>query len=143
MKLSEVAEKVIALAQARRDYWETELPKRHRNYHFVEPGEDSGPPPPQEAELQKLLSGLPKDAVYKLILIVYLGRGDFDASSLGEHLASRLEDIKTTFPRAEQAVRQMMGKLSLGDYLTDGLDELKKHGIDANRLVPTPAKQRR
>src|SRR5438094_974080 len=61
MKLSEVAEQVIRLGRAANDYWETELPKRHPDYPLVRPGEDSGPPPPEEAELRTLLNKLPED----------------------------------------------------------------------------------
>ena len=48
MKLSETVKEVIALAEVIRNYWDTELPKRHPDYPFVHPGEDSGPPPPEE-----------------------------------------------------------------------------------------------
>jgi len=55
MKLSETANEVIAFAEAVRNYWDTELPKRHPDYPFVHPGEDSGPPPPEEKKLQEAL----------------------------------------------------------------------------------------
>jgi hypothetical protein len=42
MKLSETARDVIALADAIRDYWAAELPKRHPNYPLVNPGKTLG-----------------------------------------------------------------------------------------------------
>jgi hypothetical protein len=38
-------------------------------------GEDSGPPPPEEKKLRQLLGSLPEDMVYKLLVIMHLGRG--------------------------------------------------------------------
>ncbi len=52
MKLSETVSEVIALAEAIRNYWDAELPKRHPDYPFVHPGEDDGPPPPEEQKLK-------------------------------------------------------------------------------------------
>ena len=42
MKLHTAASKVIDLAKTVRDYWATELPKRHPNYPLVDP--DAGHP---------------------------------------------------------------------------------------------------
>ena len=85
MKLSETAATVIDLATAIRDYWNTELPKRHRNYPVVSAGEDSGPPPPEEAKLRSFLEKLPDEEIYKLILLMYVGRGDFGTDDLAMH----------------------------------------------------------
>jgi hypothetical protein len=63
MKLAETTEEVIALAQAVRDYWNAELPRRHPNYPIINPGEDSGPPPPEEKKLRNLLARLPEDVI--------------------------------------------------------------------------------
>lgn len=130
MKLSEAANEVIALAETIRNYWDTELPKRHPDYPFIHPGEDSGSPPPEEQKLKDLLARLPEDTVYKLALIMYLGRGDFGAADL----AGRYEGLKKTFGKPDWIASQMMGKASLADYLLDGLDELKKSGIDVDHL---------
>jgi hypothetical protein len=131
-KLSEVAARVIDLARQTRDYWDSELPKRHPDYPFVHPGEDSGPPPPQASQLQELLDELPEDIIYKLLLIMYLGRGDFAT----EDLSGSFEDLKKTFAKPEWAASQMMDKTPLADYLTDGLAELREHKIDVDKLLP-------
>src|SRR5207249_2735387 len=90
MTVAAAASQVIPLARAIRDYWEAELPKRHPRYPIVDPGTDSGPPPPEEKQLRQLLAQLPEDTVYKLALMMYLGRGDFDTSDLaGEYQAIR------------------------------------------------------
>jgi hypothetical protein len=133
MKLSEAVKQVIALAAAIQQYWDTELPKRHRDYPFVSPGEDSGPPPPEENQLRDLLASLPVDVLQQLVLLVYLGRGDFGT----DDLAGRYESLKGRFAQPERAVLQLMSQASLADYLTDGLAELGKHGIDVDQLALT------
>jgi hypothetical protein len=135
VKLSEVAKTAIRLARSRREYWNRELPKRHRDYPIVHPGEDSGPPPPEEIQLRELLAGLPEDQIYKLIMIMYIGRDGFVVPDL----AAYFEEMRRDFPRPEWAVSQMMGKASLDDYLTEGLARLKRHKIDPDRLLQ-PAK---
>ncbi len=134
MKLSEAAKEVIVLAEAIRTYWDTELPKRHPHYPFIHLGEDSGPPPPEEQKLKDLLASLPEDAIYKLALIMYLGRGDFGT----DDLAGRYQALRETFGNPRWAASQMMGKTPLADYLTDGLAELRKAGIDMDQLSFAP-----
>ena len=73
MKLSETVNEVIALAEAIRTYWDAELPKRHPDYPWVHPGEDDGPPPPEQKKLEDLLASLPEDVVYKLALLMFVG----------------------------------------------------------------------
>ena len=136
---SYIEELVRESLNAIRTYWEAELPKRHPNYPLVHPGEESGPPPPEEKKLRQLLARLPADTVYKLLLIMSLGRGDFDTTDLG----SRYEELKERFEKPEQAAAQMVAKPGLADYLADGLDELKKNDIDADTLLATPAKPRK
>src|SRR5207245_2106934 len=93
MTVRTAANKVVPLARAIQDYWETELPKRHPNYPIVDPNADSGPPPPEEQQLRQLLGQLPEETVYKLALLMFLGRGDFDMSDLaGEYRALRDND---------------------------------------------------
>jgi hypothetical protein len=131
MKLSETAANVIDLATVIRDYWNTELPKRHPNYPVVHPGEDSGPSPPEEANLRSFLEKLTDDEIYKLILLMYLGRGDFGT----ENLAMRYRTLKDRFRKRELAISQMEGKAPLADYLTDGMAELQKNNIDLDHLT--------
>jgi Protein of unknown function (DUF3775) len=131
MKLSETTAEVIALATAIGDYWDTELPKRHPNYPFISPTEDSGPPPPEEKKLKDLLTSLSADDVYKLTLLMYVGRGDFGTDDLAKHFGM----LKKRFANPDNAIAQMMGKASLADYLTDGLAELEKSGIDLDLLT--------
>jgi hypothetical protein len=139
VKLSEAAERVIELAHATREYWETELPKRHPDYPIVNLGEDSGPPPPEESELRTFLAGLPAEMIYKLILVMYLGRGDFGTSDLAGHF----DQLKETFAKPEWAISQMMEKAPLAEYMTDGLAKLSTNGIEVDKLPLKPTKQRR
>jgi len=130
MKLSDTAREVIRLAERIEHYWDVELPKQHPDYPFIHSGTDSGPPPPERKELTNLMASLSDDDVYKLALIMYLGRGNFDT----EDLAGSLEALKERFEKPGLAASQMMGKAPLADYLTDGLAALKASGVDVDNL---------
>ena len=131
MKFSKTTAKVIALADAIRNYWNSELPKRHPRYPVITFDEDSGPPPAEEAKLKKLLKSLPEEDIHKLMLLMYLGRGDFGTHDLPGHFAQ----LKQRFPKPEWAISQMEGKAPLADYLMDGAQELEKSGIDLDQLT--------
>jgi hypothetical protein len=139
MRLSEAVNRVIDLARKVREYYATELPKRHPNYPLVGPDEESAPPPPEEKELRKFLSTLSDEMIYRLILIMYLGREDFGV----DDLARQYETLRSGFSDSEYAVTQMMNAAPLADQLLDGLDELRKHGIDVNELPLKKARGRK
>lgn len=139
MKLSEAATRVIDLARKVHDYYAAELPKWHPNYPLVGPGEESAPPPPEEKELRAFLAALPAEMISQLTLIMYLGRGDFGT----EDLAESYEALNGTTGVSELAVSQMMDTAPLGDYLSDGLEELRKHRINVDRLPLKKAKVRK
>ena len=139
MKFSETANEVIALATANRNYWDTELPKRHPNYPLISQGEDSGPPPPEEKKLRNLLLGLPEEDIYKIALLMCLGRGDFGVDDLAENY----EALNGTFGDPQQAASQMMVMAPLADYLLDGLEELRKHKIDVDWMPLKKVKVRK
>lgn len=130
MKLSEAVEEVIRLGEAISAYWDRELPKRHPRYPLIRAGEDSGPPPPEDAQLESLLKRLSEEQVYTLILLTYVGRGDFSA----DHLLLAYRTMKETFPSKDLAIAQMLGKRTLAEYLTEALEEIKKRRIDLDRL---------
>lgn len=90
-------------------------------------------PPPEEQKLRDLLASLPENIIYLLALIMYLGRGGFGT----DDLAGQYEALQQTFERPERATAQMMAKAPLADYLTDGLAELEKSGIDVDDLTFT------
>jgi hypothetical protein len=139
MKLSQAVEKVITLAKAIREYWETELPKRHPDYPLVRPGEKPLPPPAQEKQLTKLFASVPDEFVFQIALLMYLGRGDFDADDLEE----QYETLRENFDNADALASQLTQKAPLADYLQDALAELEKHGIDLDRLPLKAAKARK
>jgi hypothetical protein len=130
MALSEVVRDVIRLGDASRTYWDRELPKHHPRYPVILAGEDSGPPPPEDAQIQALLESLPEDQLYALILLMYVGRGDFSA----DHLQSAYQTIKDTFPSKNLVIAQMTGKGTLAEYLADAMDEIQKRRIDLDSL---------
>jgi Protein of unknown function (DUF3775) len=141
MNLSEAVKRVIDLARKVRDYYSTELPKRHPSYPLVGADEEPPPPPPEETELREFLTRLPEDMVSQLLLIMYLGRGDFGTDHLNEYYET-LQHWKNG-SRPADAVSQFMDKAPLADYLSDGLDELRKHRISPDRLPLKKVKVRK
>lgn len=133
IQLSEAASRVIDLARKVREYYAAEYPKYHKKYPVVDLLEPGPPPPDEERQLKDFLISLPVEMIYRLILLMYLGRGDFPAGEL----QAALEYLKSTFPKPEWAVSQMMEKAPLADYLSDGLDELRKKAIDVDHLPVT------
>jgi len=130
MKLSEAVREVIRLGDASRAYWDRELPKHHPHYPLIRAEEDSAPPPPEDAQIQSLLKSLPEDQVYALILLTYVGRGDFSA----DDLLPAYQTMKETFPSKDLAIAQMSGKNTLAEYLTDAMEEIQKRHIDLDNL---------
>jgi hypothetical protein len=130
MKLSEAVREIIRLVDASRAYWDRELPKRHPRYPIIRAGEDSGPPPPEDAQIRALLERLPEDQLYALILLVYVGSGDFSA----DHLPSAYQTMKEMFPSKDLAIAQITGTYALAEYLTDAMEESQKRKIDLDSL---------
>lgn len=130
MNLSEAANRVMDLACKVREYYARELPKRHPNYPLVGLDEESVPPPPEEKALREFLATLSEDLIYQLLLIMYLGRGDFGTDDLTEYYQA----LNGTFGDPEHAASQMLDKAPLADYLADGLEELRKHKINVDKL---------
>jgi hypothetical protein len=140
MTVSEAAHRVIDLARKVRDYYATELPKRHPNYPLVGFDEESVLPPAEEKELRDYLATLSDETIYQLILIMYLGRGDLGTNDLEESY----ETLRGTIGDSEQAVSQMMiYKATLADELSDGLEELRKHKINADKIPLKKVKVRK
>ncbi len=71
-----------------------------------------------EEELRGAISSLDEDEVIDLIAMVWIGRGDFDASELDE--ARALADERHTRNSADY----LLGIPLLGDYLEEGLSAL-------------------
>src|SRR5438876_11190082 len=113
MKLSEVVREVIRLGDASCAYWDRELPKHHPHYPVIRAGEDSGPPPPEDAQILTLLKNLPENQLYALILLAYVGRGDFSA----DNLLPAYQNIRETFPSRDLTIAQLTGTKTLAEYL--------------------------
>jgi hypothetical protein len=140
MGLSEAANRVIDLAHKVCAYYAAELPKRHPNYPLVGPDDESVPPPPEETELRDFLPTLSGELIYQLILLMYLGRGEFGADDLTDHY----ETVKGMTGTPGDAIAQMMlYKATLADELSDGLEELRKHKINVDKMLSKKAKVRK
>ena len=136
MDMKKTVERVIELSRSVKEYWDRELPKRHPNYPWVNPGEDSGPPPPEAKELETLLFQLSPEEVFRLILVRNLGRRDFDT----ENLLDQYDQIKEYIGNPVRAVYQMVRNPTLPDDLEDGMSRLTKAGIDVSQLFAEHAK---
>ncbi|HTU90782.1 MAG TPA: hypothetical protein VMF69_11955 [Gemmataceae bacterium] len=143
MNVSEAAKKVIDLSGKIRDYYEAELPKRYPNYPLVELEDletEDDFPPPEEKELNDFLATLPAETIYQLYLLRHLGRWEFGANDL----AVNYERLKKMIGTAEQAVFEMMTfKATLADNLLEGLEELRKHNINTDKMPLKKAKARK
>ncbi len=139
MKLSEAVKKVIDIATVMREYWETELPKRHPDYPIANPWEAPVPPPPEEKELEKFFASLPGNLVNQIWLIMSLGSGYFDVQDMPDYYKT----LKKNFGSPKELTALMIANAPLADYLRDGLTELKKNKMDVDRLPLKPAKVRK
>jgi hypothetical protein len=133
MLLSDAAKRVIELATAINAYWDAELPKRHPDYPLINEGEDSGPPPSEEAQLRDFLRSLPPEAVYKLYTLVELGRDYFPATKYVQNY-KRL--VRTT-PDVDWLRLLMVDQAATADDLQDGLARLAEHHLDLDNLNRT------
>jgi hypothetical protein len=140
MNLSEAASRVIDLARKVCAYYATELPKRHPNYPVVGPDEECVPQPPEETELRDFLATLSEELIFQLILVMYLGRGDLGT----DDLPSAYETVKgVTGDSGDAASQMMLYKAILADELSDGLEELRKHKINVDKMLSKKAKARK
>ncbi|MHB1561799.1 MAG: DUF3775 domain-containing protein [Isosphaeraceae bacterium] len=130
MKLSEAVREIIRLGNASRAYWDRELPRHHPHYPLIRAGETPVPPPPEDSKIQSLLTSLPEDQLYALILLTYVGRGDSRADDLP--LAYRT--MKEIFPSKDLAIAQMTGEVALAEYLTDAMEEIQRRHIDLDSI---------
>lgn len=131
MKLSDAANQVIDLAGKVRAYYDTELPKWYPNYPLVDAEEEGLPPPPEEKKLRDFLVALPETTLYQLLLIMRLGRGEVEANDL----AAYYETLKGSLGNSEQATTQMMVfSVVMAGELLDGLEELRKRGMNVDML---------
>jgi len=126
MTRTEAIKELIRLGERSRAYWDRELPKRHPKWPLIQKGESSGPSPPEDAEIQKLLTSLPEEDLFLLCLLMYVGRGDFDI----DHLRPAYQRMREAFSSRELAIDQMVGKPALSEYLADAWDEVQKHHIN-------------
>ena len=130
MLLSESVSRVIDLAGQVRAYYDRELPRYHRDYPIVHPDEAEPPVPPVEGELRAYLESLPGEMTHALLTMMDHARWGVQ----GHDLTGRYESLKEQYPSQDQAVVELLRQVPLADYLTDTLDELRRHEIDVDSL---------
>lgn len=84
---------------------------------FVDALEDEADNPAQ-SELAAAIDALDVDARASLVALVWLGRGDYEASDWEDALASARERARGS------TARYLMGIPLLGDYIEEGADKL-------------------
>jgi hypothetical protein len=142
MTLSEVANRVIEHARKVHNYYDTELRKRYPHYPLIYPGEEdeeSVPPPPEEIALKDFLGSLSEEMLYQLVLIMDLGRQQVET----DNLAGYYESLRGEGSHPEYAVSQLMNSGPLAEVLADGLDELRKHHLNVDKLPLKKPKARK
>ena len=131
MTFAETLDWVIALADKVWEYWDAELPKRHPEYPIVREGEDSGPPPPEQAELRALLGSLGLPDLHRLIALMYFGRRFSPADFAAEY-----RQAADHFPDPAVAVEYLAEFPPLADQLRDGRDKLAAAGQSSEVAGP-------
>jgi hypothetical protein len=125
---TDIIRELIRLGERSHAYWDQQLPRRHPKYPLIQPGEDSGPPPPEDAEIQQLLNTLPERDLYILLTLMYVGRGDFDL----HHFKSGYRKMKDSFPSRDLVIDQMTGTQVLSEYLADALEEIEQSHLNVD-----------
>lgn len=132
MTAKEAIDKALPLARAIQSYWDAELPKRHPRYPLMESEDaEDGPPPPETQELRDLLESLPDETLYKLGLVMFLGRRAIRPNKLESGYQELLEQHDRSF-----LIERILGDYHLAEYLEDGLERLT---VDIDRFHPVPA----
>jgi hypothetical protein len=130
MTLETAVAKAQALAEAIKDYWETELPKRNPRYPFVDPNANSVPPPPEEKRLRQFLTRLRVDTLYKLALVMFLGTGGCKP----ENVSTKFQELQEDFKSPSSLIAFLMEQISLAYYLELGMEVLKSQHGDLNAM---------
>ncbi len=138
MRLSEVLDRLIELAEERdRVRGRRSRPKtRTRPLKLVAiplSQIQPAPPPPQNESMRTLLAPLPPAAISLLLVVMYVGRGDFDTDDLLDHYVQ----MSDTLRRPEWSIQAMIDKSPLADYLKAGRGKIRAAGIDLDRLFGT------
>ena len=90
--------------------------------------------------MQDFLGTLSDDLIYRLIMITKLTRGEFSADDMAGHYHA----LKETVGEPAEVIRTMMwDKTILADELLDGLEELRKHKMDVDKLPLKKVKVRK
>src|ERR1039457_2684572 len=129
MKFSEVVQEVIAKATARklegaRVRGEAGIADEVADLLGADAADLATVPRPAKQALRLYLMTLPEDTVFKLRTLMYFGRGD-DADLHELHLY-----LNKQIATKELAIRAMMEKGPLADYLSKGLQRALDARID-------------
>lgn len=130
MKLSEIIRRVIDLSTIVKH--ETETRQEDEGHgRLYDPFRVKREPSVAETTVRAFLSSQSAAVIYTITLIMYAGRGDFPI----DDFMTQYEEMADNFPKPERAIEQMLEKVPLPDYLTEGLDMLAGQSVDVDTLL--------
>jgi hypothetical protein len=135
MKLSAIVAMVCDLGTAVRECRERMRTRSADSGWCVIPASQLPPPPPQSAEeleLRTLLGALPVATLNALLVIMYTGRGDWDAE---DDFLDHYRHISDTFARSHWAVDKVLSKRTLVVYLRQGVAAFARAARDVDHLL--------
>jgi hypothetical protein len=135
MKLSEIVARVCDLGTAVAEYRERMRPRSTGSGRGVIPVSQLPPPPPrlaEELELRALLGSLVVAQLNALLVIMYVGRGDWDAE---DDFLDHYHHISDTFPHAAWAVDKLLSKRALVEFLRQGVAAFTRAGKNIDHLL--------
>jgi hypothetical protein len=86
----------------------------------------------RETELVSFLDSLPPATIYKLMAVMYLGRGDFETTA---DLLSAYEHVSDNYSKRGQPVDALLEKTPLADYLIQARKELTAASVDIDTVL--------
>ena len=134
MKLSDAIRRASELSEAINTYWLRESPKRHPRYPLIYPGEEPPPPPPEEAELEAFLRSLPLEDLHRMITVSAVGQYTVRPRAF----ATGVEQAGQQYPDSFTAALHLASTGLLHEMFADGLEKLRKAGVDieVSQIVP-------
>ncbi len=136
MKLASIVNKAVKLSEDLFRNWEIEERKRYPHYPLLYPGEEEeGPPPAQAKKLRELLAGLPEETLYKLALLKDVGDGAVKTNAL----QGGYQDLREVWDNPAELI-EMLVESPLDYSLPEGLERLKKAGLDLDKMDFTHAR---
>lgn len=136
MMFDDLLARVIAYAHEIRAAMEKQGRERLRSYPLVYSDEDPGPPPPQQAELEKLLAAQPMERLCALHALERVGRRIMFKA---EDLPTLHEEARAELEHAHDAPILLAASTMLGIHIEDAMEKLAEIGLSPVQVFPPVA----